>query len=684
MTALMLQVLKINVIAALMICAAACLGHFTKGRYSSRWKYCTWFMIMLFLLLPVNLENALWPGMLQIQIGRNSEAGAENLDVKELDTKSTGIGTKNGVDIVNEKDVKNEAGIVNAKDTEHEAGIVNEKDSEHEAEIVNAKDTEHGTEIVNARMTKTESVENSSDIYINPGNLPIDRILNIAGIVWLCGILMLCVERGLRYYFSLHKMERWSYPADNEEMQELYFRICRKKHIKNPPRLLIWEGLTSPMLAGLRNPGLYVPEKAFTLEELEFIFSHELSHYERHDLWYKMLMLVVTTIYWFNPALYWMQREAEMDIENLCDGKMAAHYSMKDRMKYGELLLKIAAGQNHIPYMSVGFSDGKKIFKNRILYMKNLRCLKEKIFPAIVLGIVMIGSQVLVNVSFEAVQAAAEEMTGISAGGEDFVNMVADNESDRNHLEQIEAEMLNGENLAATDIGRDHRPQSEEDATELVGIAVLEDLEDSGESHLNAILNKDAAGNADGAGNIEGIGNGDRTGNAGTMNNGADNSSSTGNTGSVNSSGNIGNIGNTGNISNAGNTDNTKYNTAEASGLVLTDEQKTLWAQDGSWASYVYRATNGNWYDGSGRLYYEEGGGNWSQAATGASLTENAPAKPSDSAVGSTQVTDDSGYNSQTLYENADGSWMNDASGVYVDNGDGTFTGPDGMIWYQN
>ena len=646
MTALMLQVLKINVIAAVMICAAVCLGHFTKGRYSSRWKYWTWFMIMIFLLLPVNLGNALWPGMVRIQIGRSSEdgvneitEGAENLDVKELDAKNTGTGTTN------------------------------------EADIVNAKDAENGT--VNAGMMKTEPVENSSAIYINPGKLPIDRILTIAGIIWLCGILVLCIERGLRYYFSLHKMERWSYPADNEEMQELYFRICRKKRIKNPPRLLVWEGLTSPMLAGLRNPGLYVPEKAFTLRELEFIFSHELSHYERHDLWYKMLMLVVTTIYWFNPALYWMQREAEMDIENLCDGKMAAHYTMKDRMKYGELLLKIAAGQNHIPYMSVGFSDGKKVFKNRILYMKNLRCLKEKIFPAIVLGIVMIGSQVLVNVSFEAVQAAAEEMTGVSDDGEEFVDMVADNEADRNQLEQIEAGLLNGENLAATDIGRDHGVQSGEDMSELVEIAVLEDSEDSSTSHLNAILNRNAAGNANGAGGTAGIGNGDGTGNTGNTGN----IGGIGSTGSIGNSDNASNTGSTGSISNS---DNTKYNTAETAGLVLTDEQKTLWAQDGSWASYVYRATNGNWYDGSGRLYYEEGGGNWSQAASGASLTENAPAKPSDSAVDSTLVTDDSGYNSQTLYENADGSWMNNASGTYVDNGDGTFTGPDGTIWYQN
>ena len=115
-----------------------------------------------------------------------------------------------------------------------------------------------------------------------------------------------------------------------------------------------------------------------------------------------------------------------------------------------------------------------------------------------------------------------------------------------------------------------------------------------------------------------------------------------------------------------------------------TGAEKTVWATDGSFASYIYEATNGNWYDGSGNVYYNKGGGNWTQAYSGASMTEIAPPKPSDSAVSSTYVTDDSGYNSQILYQSADGTWMNNASGLYTDNGDGTFTGPDGNLWYVN
>lgn len=558
MTAIMIQILKMNVAAAVMISVAIGIGHFTKERYSSKWKYCMWLIIMVFLLVPIDFSGK---SLVKIQVGKTAE-----------ESSLTGNAEEPGV----EKAVE-------------------------PAEKIN---------------------EAAAKLQLDYGALPLNNILNVMGIIWLCGIAFFGFMRGMRYYFSLHKMERWSYPADNEEMQELYFRICRKKHIKNPPRLLVWEGLTSPMLAGLWNPGLYVPEKAFSLEELEFIFSHELSHYMRHDLWYKMLMLVVTTIHWFNPALYWMEREAEKDIENLCDGKMAAHYTMKDRMKYGELLLKIAASQNHIPYMSVGFSDGKRVFKDRILYMKNLRKLKEKVFPAVMLGVILVGTQAFVGVSFEAVQAAAGGLVEFQPdrNGENSVDMIAGSDLDENELARLE----NAREAAG------HGQNNGNEAAEL-SIELEETQNGSTENNENSSSLDAADGNTD---------------------------------------------------SNDGGSSDTE--SAETRGITLTDEQKTVWATDGSWANYIYRATDGNWYDGSGRLYYENGGGSWTQASSGEAATEDAPETPSEEAISSVNVTDDSGYNSQTLYESGSGEWMNNASGVYTDNGDGTFTGPDGTLWYEN
>ena len=617
MTALMFQILKMNVAAAVMISVAIGIGHFTKDRYSSKWKYCMWLIIMLFLLIPIDFSGK---SLVKIQVGKTAEESSLTGNTKEL-------GVEKAVDPAEKI---NEAAANNSTS----AGLQN-KASQNDS-LQHESNPGHSQVQTESKFSDSNIVS-SSVIQLDYGALPLNHILNVMGIIWLCGIGFFGLMRGMRYYFSLHKMERWSYPADNEEMQELYFRICRKKHIKNPPRLLVWEGLTSPMLAGLWNPGLYVPEKAFSLEDLEFIFSHELSHYMRHDLWYKMLMLVVTTIHWFNPALYWMEREAEKDIENLCDGKMAAHYTMKDRMKYGELLLKIAASQNHIPYMSVGFSDGKRVFKDRILYMKNLRKLKEKVFPAVMLGVILVGTQAVVGVSFEAVQAGGLVEFQPDRNGENSVDMIAGSDFDENELARLE----NASEAAG------HGQTNGNEAAEL-NIELEENQNGSTETNENS-----SSLDASGSGNSDLNGENENT------------DAADGNT-----------------DSNGGGSSDTE--SAQTRGITLTDDQKTVWATDGSWANYIYRATDGNWYDGSGRLYYENGGGSWTLASSGESATEDAPATPSEEAISSVNVTDDFGYNSQTLYETGSGEWMNNASGIYTDNGDGTFTGPDGTLWHEN
>lgn len=126
-----------------------------------------------------------------------------------------------------------------------------------------------------------------------------------------------------------------------------------------------------------------------------------------------------------------------------------------------------------------------------------------------------------------------------------------------------------------------------------------------------------------------------------------------------------------------------EYTSAENLGLTLTDESVTLYSADGSAATYIYKATNGNWYDGSGRNYVYNGNGTWS-GADGSSWSETAPAPAADKSGASVTVTDEDGLNSQTLYQDSSsGSWVNEAGGIYTDNGDGSFTGPDGNLWYS-
>ncbi|MDO4322299.1 MAG: SH3 domain-containing protein [Lachnospiraceae bacterium] len=123
----------------------------------------------------------------------------------------------------------------------------------------------------------------------------------------------------------------------------------------------------------------------------------------------------------------------------------------------------------------------------------------------------------------------------------------------------------------------------------------------------------------------------------------------------------------------------TEPETAESLGYTLTSEQVTLYTPDGTAAAYVYKATNGSWYDGSGRQYQTNGAGQWTCLTSGAAWTESTEA----SSGSQVALADEDGYNQVILYQQEDGSWQNIAGGVFADNGDGTWTGPDGTVWRQ-
>lgn len=572
----MFHILKMNIIAAVMISLAMVFARFAKGKYSSKWKYYMWLAIMIFLLLPLNF-SAKSPVKLQIS---KTETGQQTSEIENASAPG-------------------------------DAGDRASSEAHMQPEAMISVNPENSViEISSSRIS----------LYI---------LLKVMAVIWIAGIVFFGVVRGMKYYFSLHSMIRWSYPTDNDKLLELYFYICRKKHIKNPPRLLVCEGLSSPMLAGLRNTGLYVPVESYGMEELEFIFSHELSHYIRKDLWYKMLMIVVTTVYWFNPALYWMQREAEKDIENLCDGKMAAHYSMQECRRYGELLLKIAATQNHVPYLSVSLSDSKQVFKDRILYMRNLKALKEKVFPAILLTMVMAASHVLIGISIQDIPVMAENLVDFHPEVRDISDMSMESgtesaEGDR----KAEGSDASGQVVSMVPSARENEESPE------ITQALPDTAADASADPLPAAHENEAVAQQEAESQP-------------AENEGTDTPL-----------------------------------TAETQNPTLTGEYVTVYGNGGNSATYVYRATDGNWYDGGYQQFYANGGGEWVEAGTGSVWTENAPANPSDNAQAEVFVTDASGLNSQSLYMGDDGVWRNVAHGVYSDNGDGTWTGPDGTIWY--
>ena len=123
----------------------------------------------------------------------------------------------------------------------------------------------------------------------------------------------------------------------------------------------------SPMIVGAIKPTLLLPEMELSTEQLSLVFRHELIHYRRRDIWYKLLLMLANAIHWFNPMVWLMVHAADRDLELSCDEAVVAGRDEAYREEYGRCLLAVVrAGMSRRTLFTTNFYSGKKTLKNRL------------------------------------------------------------------------------------------------------------------------------------------------------------------------------------------------------------------------------------------------------------------------------------------------------------------------------
>ena len=315
------HIIKLNLFAGAAVAAGCILDRFLRRRYSVRRRYILWLCIAALLLVPVDLSKsyAVW----EVQIpAQQTQAG-------------------NG-------------GTVLAKDGTYMG--------EPQTDIQEAAVGTGGTDALDE---KNRFTENKGQGF---RGIPSEWIYGGFFIVWIGGALLLAAWRSVSYLAALKRLRRWSIPEVSEEAAALYKEACRRYGKRRAPKLMVNEELSGPLLAGTVRTCLHLPDAVYTKRELRMIFAHELCHYYRRDLWYKMLLYAAATVYWFNPAMVFLLREADRDLELLCDAQVTAGKSREYCLAYNRLLLKSAASSHgNLYYLSSSMNDGVADFKRRIV-----------------------------------------------------------------------------------------------------------------------------------------------------------------------------------------------------------------------------------------------------------------------------------------------------------------------------
>jgi probable HAF family extracellular repeat protein len=107
------------------------------------------------------------------------------------------------------------------------------------------------------------------------------------------------------------------------EVQGIAAAIARKLDLNRTPQVWFVPGIMSPALWALgRRSRLLVPEELWARldeDQRAALLAHELAHLRRRDHWIRPLELIVASLYWWCPVVWWVRQALREAEEQCCD-----------------------------------------------------------------------------------------------------------------------------------------------------------------------------------------------------------------------------------------------------------------------------------------------------------------------------------------------------------------------------
>jgi bla regulator protein BlaR1 len=149
--------------------------------------------------------------------------------------------------------------------------------------------------------------------------------LRIAGLVWMAGVIVM-VARWLVRWREIAALVKAARPAD----------------IVAPVRVLLSPTSREPGVVGVFRPVMLIPDgldARLSPEQLRAIVAHELCHVRRHDNLKSSIHMLVESLFWFLPIVWWIGARLIDERERACDETVVG--SGHDARVYGEAIIEI-------------------------------------------------------------------------------------------------------------------------------------------------------------------------------------------------------------------------------------------------------------------------------------------------------------------------------------------------------
>lgn len=146
-----------------------------------------------------------------------------------------------------------------------------------------------------------------------------------------------------RALWHLHVLQKSCTQIDSAGLGPLLQETLRRYRIQRPVQLCTSEQVKVPTAIGLIKPAVVIPSwvmRELSAPELNQILLHELAHLRRRDDWTNLIQQVVRALFFFHPAVWWIEKKIALEREMACDDAVLAE--TESPRAYAECLAHLA------------------------------------------------------------------------------------------------------------------------------------------------------------------------------------------------------------------------------------------------------------------------------------------------------------------------------------------------------
>jgi beta-lactamase regulating signal transducer with metallopeptidase domain len=180
--------------------------------------------------------------------------------------------------------------------------------------------------------------------------------------LWLAGVLVCSLRLMLA---SMHTVAlRRQCAVEQGPIAAVVSKLAARMGVRRSISVRVAPTTMAPATVGLFRPVILLSSATvlgISPQQLEAVLAHELAHIRRHDYLVNVLQMIVETLFFYHPAIWWASRRIRIERELCCDDE--AVQACGDVVCYAQALTSVARLQVTPSAMALGSTGGPLLMR---------------------------------------------------------------------------------------------------------------------------------------------------------------------------------------------------------------------------------------------------------------------------------------------------------------------------------